>query len=110
MKNIFDLSNLSASHAEQSESLLRTDNLHIERIVSYGHPTPSGEWYDQPWEEWVVLLVGQARIIYPDQTAICLTAGDSLLIAPHVQHRVQDVSQDAIWLAVHHKGECDINI
>lgn len=34
----------------------------VERIVSQGHVTPPGQWYDQDWDEWVSLLSGAARL------------------------------------------------
>jgi hypothetical protein len=35
-------------------SLLQTPGVRIERIVSHGHKSPNGFWYDQPTGEWVV--------------------------------------------------------
>ena len=36
---------------EISETLLKTDCLTLERIVSSGQATPPGEWYDQETHE-----------------------------------------------------------
>jgi cupin 2 domain-containing protein len=33
------------------ETLLKTDYLELERIISSGQATPSGKWYDQPTDE-----------------------------------------------------------
>ena len=38
----------------------------VERIISHGHATPEGEWYDQERDEWVVVLEGEARLQYAD--------------------------------------------
>lgn len=43
-------------------TLLEADNLRIEKIVSHGHASPEGFWYDQDRHEWVVLLQGAARL------------------------------------------------
>ncbi|MGK7895661.1 MAG: hypothetical protein AB4372_19110 [Xenococcus sp. (in: cyanobacteria)] len=65
MNNIFDLPS-SLSNKEIFESLLVTDNLLIERIISTGQKTPPGEWYDQDREEWVILLQGFADLSYAE--------------------------------------------
>ncbi len=44
-----------------TEILVRPD-LKIERIVSTGQASPPGFWYDQPWDEWVTVLAGAARL------------------------------------------------
>ncbi len=89
---------------ELFEPLLRNDRVHIERIVSRGHVTPEGQWYDQAWDEWVILLQGQALLRYEtDNVRIRLSAGDYVLIPAHTKHRVEwtlpDV--DSVWLAIH---------
>ena len=40
------------------QKLLRTPNVWIERIVSQGHRSPDGFWYDQKENEFVVLIAG----------------------------------------------------
>ncbi len=89
---------------EGFETLLRSEHVRIERIVSRGHITPVDQWYDQAWDEWVILLQGQARLHYhADDRRINLDSGDYVLIPAHTKHRVEwtlpDV--DSIWLAVH---------
>jgi hypothetical protein len=39
--------------SERFDVLLRRPDLRLERIVSTGHVTPPGEWYDQADDEWV---------------------------------------------------------
>jgi cupin 2 domain-containing protein len=89
---------------ELIETICRQGNIRIERILSQGHSTPLGQWYDQAWDEWILLLKGQARLSYhhTDQQ-IQLTAGDYLLIPAHTQHRVEWTPADTttIWLAIH---------
>ena len=86
---------------ESIQLLLQTDALRIERIESHGHPSPAGFWYDQPDQEWVVLLQGSATLTFADEPAVDLKAGDYLLIPAHRKHRVERTSEDALWLAVH---------
>jgi cupin 2 domain-containing protein len=75
----------------------------IERIVSRGHASPPGFWYDQDENEWVAVLQGQARIAFEGQAPpIDLGPGDHLLIKAHQRHRVLSTApdRDTIWLAV----------
>jgi cupin 2 domain-containing protein len=86
---------------EDIHSLLANDTLRIEQIVSYGHASPAGFWYDQPDPEWVMLVQGSATLSIEGEEDVNLVAGDYLLIPAHRRHRVASVSRDAIWLAVH---------
>ena len=43
---------------ELAETLLTDGDVRIERIVSRGHCSPGGFWYDQDRHEWVVVLRG----------------------------------------------------
>lgn len=89
---------------ELLESIFNKDNIHLERIVSRGHVTPPGQWYDEAWDEWVLLLQGQASLLYEkDMRFISMTAGDYLLIPAHTKHRVEWTHPDmnTIWLALH---------
>ena len=101
MNNIFDLPS-SFPNKELFESLVSTDNILIERIISTGQTTPAGEWYDQDQDEWVILLQGYATLSYVDGHQIRLIAGDYLLIPAHQKHRVEYTSPEppCIWLAI----------
>lgn len=84
--------------------ILKRDNVYIERIVSKGHITPAGQWYDQAWDEWVIVLQGRATLVYErGQQTVNLTAGDFLLIPAHTRHRVEWTPHgiNTVWLAVH---------
>ena len=74
--------------------------LRVERIISHGHVTPEGQWYDQDEDEWVVVLEGSAGIAFSDGREIALERGDSLLLPKHVRHRVSRSSSPCIWLAL----------
>jgi cupin 2 domain-containing protein len=88
---------------ELFQTLLSNPALKIERIVSKGHNSPSDFWYEQPEDEWVLLLQGQARLQFSDQRCVELVAGDYLLIPAHCRHRVDWTIADieTVWLAIH---------
>lgn len=65
---------------EQIRILLAAVNLRLERIVSTGHASAPGFWYDQEEHEWVSVLEGWGVIEYPDGSTIELRRGDTLLI------------------------------
>jgi cupin 2 domain-containing protein len=100
LKNLFD--NLPSSAREEFLTLVETENIRIERIVSNGQASPDGFWYEQPGDEWVLLLKGAAVLKYGDGRPVALQPGDHLSIPAHTRHRVEFVSADAIWLAVHY--------
>jgi cupin 2 domain-containing protein len=102
MPNIYELSQ-EVSQLEKFEQIAVGKNIQIERIVSTGQTTPSGQWYDQKLDEWVILLQGEAELSYADNTRIKLKAGDYLLIPAHTEHRVEytSIEPPCIWLAVH---------
>lgn len=85
------------------ETLLSRDNIRIERIVSKGHTTEAGTWYDQEWDEWVLLMQGEAILLFADHRQLHLKTGDYVLIPAHVKHRVQWTvpNLETIWLAIH---------
>lgn len=85
---------------EVFEDLLCQGPVRIERIVSSAAPEPV--LYDQPQDEWVLLLEGDARL-WVDGQEIVLGAGDSLFIPAHTPHRVVATSAEprCLWLAVH---------
>ena len=101
MSNIFTLPSELPTE-ELFESLIETDRLKIERIISTGQTTPPGEWYDQERDEWVMLLQGEAQLAYEGDRIVTLKAGDYLLIRAHQKHRVEYTSSNppCIWLAV----------
>jgi cupin 2 domain-containing protein len=87
---------------ERFEPLLSHKNLVIERILSSAALTPCE--YVQQQDEWVVLLQGDAVLKVADET-VMLKSGDYLFLPAGMPHRMEHVSQGAIWLAVHLYGE-----
>lgn len=97
--NLFEA--LPPTGAEEAiDHLLSRPGTRIERIVSRGHRSPDGFWYDQPEDEWVCLLMGCATLYFEGGESLVLAAGDWLVIPAHVRHRVIATSDPAIWLAV----------
>ncbi|MDR1242661.1 MAG: cupin domain-containing protein [Deltaproteobacteria bacterium] len=73
----------------------------VERIVSWGHVTAAGEWYDQENDEWAMVLEGEAVIGFSDGTETRLRRGESIVLPRFRRHRVLYTSRPCIWLAVH---------
>lgn len=93
--------------AELTAILLEAGDIRIERIVSRGHASPEGYWYDQDWHEWVLVLKGAARLCFDDET-VEMKPGDYVNIPARRKHRVEWTTPDepTVWLAVHY-GEPD---
>jgi cupin 2 domain-containing protein len=89
---------------EEIRELLTLPGTRIERIVSTGQSSPESFWYDQDFAEWVLLLVGAARVsIEGEDAPRLLGAGDYLFIPAHTKHRVDwtDPADATVWLAIH---------
>lgn len=89
---------------ELVDVLARGSGARIERIVSRGHSSPEGFWYDQETWEWVMVVKGTAGVFFEGEAeAVSLGPGDYLTIPPHRRHRVEwtDPEGDTVWLAVH---------
>jgi len=102
-KNFFQTKKLPSGDSEIFETLLRTDKIQIERIISKGQVTPPGKWYNSDRDEWVMLIQGNATLEFDQGQQIHLSAGDYLLIPAHQKHRVTFTSENphCLWLAVH---------
>ena len=88
---------------ELLQTLLQVNALRIERIVSKGHSTPICEWYDQDWDEWILVVQGRAQLELDKGQIVDLKSGDYLLLPAHQKHRVNwtDSDVETIWLAIH---------
>jgi cupin 2 domain-containing protein len=102
--NIF--ADIPASQADEHVTRLWSQAAtRVERIVSHGHASPPGFWFDQSSAEWVLVLQGAAQVLFEGaDKAVMLKPGDYLFIPPHARHRVEwtDPHQATVWLAVHH--------
>jgi cupin 2 domain-containing protein len=87
---------------ELCRCLLSTPGFRIERIVSRGHSSPEGFWYDQETDEWVMLLSGAARLALEGREPVDLRPGAFVNISAHQRHRVEwtDPGCPTIWLAI----------
>ncbi len=89
---------------ELVEVLCSLGPVRIERIVSRGHASPPGFWYDQATDEWVALLQGRARIrLEGEEEPVIMGPGDYLHLPAHCRHRVEETAPDetTVWLAIH---------
>jgi cupin 2 domain-containing protein len=87
--------------AERFEDLLTRPGARIERIVSSGQSTAPGDWMDQAWDEWVLLVAGRAGLTLEGEAPLVLDPGDHLLIPARRRHRVDFTETPTVWLAVH---------
>lgn len=102
------LAGFSANADEElTTPLLRRAGVVIERIVSTGQSSPTGFWYDQPHDEWVLLIAGSATLEIEGAGERKLAAGDYLLLPAQCRHRVAATaaSEPTVWLAVHFAAE-----
>ena len=89
---------------ELCETLLTATTVRIERIVSLGHASPEGFWYDQDTHEWVLLIQGAARLrLEGEDRPVEMKPGDFVNIPAHKRHRVEWTEPTAatIWLTIH---------
>ena len=103
--NIF--AELPTSMPEEFVTVLaENQHVRIERIVSTGHASPAGFWYDQEQHEWVMVLRGEAKLNFETES-IQMRPGDHVLIPASRKHRVEWTTPDepTVWLAVFYDGE-----
>ena len=101
------LKNLPRELPEELVSVLaESGGTRIERIVSAGHASPEGFWYDQGQNEWILLVSGSAVLEFEDRK-VELLSGDHLLIPAHQRHRIESTSstEKTIWLAVFYEND-----
>lgn len=100
-RNLFNDMPVNVSE-EMSQTLAKSENVRIERIISKGQASPENFWYDQQQNEWVIVLKGSAAIRFENGNIVDLHAGDFVNIPAHQRHRVEwtDSNSETIWLAV----------
>ena len=100
--NLF--ANIPENFSEELTTVLQAgEGVRIERIVSHGHSSPTGFWYSQTEDEWVLVLKGAARLEFGDRM-VEMGPGDYINIPAHQKHRVAWTSPDepTVWLAVYY--------
>ena len=84
------------------EDIVLANNVKIEKIVSQGHISPKSGWYNQDKNEWVILLKGEAILLFEDNKEIHLKSGEYINIPSYTKHKVlwTNPTEESIWLAV----------
>ncbi len=87
---------------ELFDTIVQSDNVRIEKIISDGHTSPQNFWYDQVQNEFGLLLQGSAIIEFENDKSIELKVGDYQIISFHQKHRVSytDKNKKTIWLTI----------
>lgn len=86
-----------------TEAAASSGTVRIERILSTGQASPDGFWYDQDWDEFVLVVQGAARLQLEGEAERALGPGDWVMIPARRRHRVAwtDPTAPTVWLAVH---------
>jgi cupin 2 domain-containing protein len=100
--NIFeDMPDAGAGEVIEVVAQFGQGAVRIERIISGGHASAEGFWYEQEEDEWVVLVRGEARLLIEGRDEVfAMQPGDHLELPAKLRHRVDFVSDDALWIAV----------
>ena len=102
--NLFAEVSTACTREEVFSEIFAQPGLKIERIISQGQVSPPGFWYNQAWNEWVIVLKGGAILQFEDEPATrALGEGDYVFIPARKRHRVDwtNPEQPTVWLAVH---------
>ncbi|PID41921.1 MAG: cupin [Proteobacteria bacterium] len=88
---------------ELCETLVESSSVRIERIISKGHSSPEQGWYDQTENEWVMVVKGQASLLFEgDENPVPMQQGDYINIPAGRKHKVLWTHPDmeTFWIAV----------
>ena len=92
------LSGVVPDTGEAFHALAALDGVRIEHIVSSAHPDPGLQAQD--WDEWVLVLTGEAELDVRGEV-VALDPGSWLLLPAGTPHRVLRTQAGTQWLAVH---------
>jgi len=95
------------AETEDVRIIWQSPNMRVERIVSYGHASEDGFWYDQDEDEWVMVLTGQGVLqIDGEAKPRTLEPGEAMKLPAHTKHRVVSTTADeaTVWLAIFTRG------
>ncbi len=96
------LEEIILSENEVFDVIYRGASVKIERIISNGHKSPNGFWYDQDEYEFVIILEGYAVLEF-DDGKIEMGKNDYVIIEPHKRHRILYTEKSTVWLCVFFK-------
>jgi len=87
---------------EWTDILLEAQGVRVERIVSAGHCSPEGFWYEPVVNEWVMVLQGEGELGFDDGSRLRLVPGAHCFLPAGCRHRVESTSltPPCVWLAV----------
>ena len=100
------LADLPTTLPEELETLLADGReCRLKRIVSRGHASTPDDWYDQDYNEWVMVVIGRGRLAFEDGHSVEMGPGDHLVIPARCRHRVDWTTPDTetVWLALYFK-------
>ncbi|WP_245806423.1 cupin domain-containing protein [Francisella halioticida] len=92
------------SKDEVFTDLLKYENVHVEKIISYGQVTDTDKPYVQDHDEWVLVLKGKAKLNLEAKEHI-LEEGRYLFIPKGSKHWLTYTAIPTIWLAIHLRGK-----
>ena len=91
-------------HREMKKTIFEDDRTKIESIVSpAGFSDPKEKWYNQEYDEWVMVMGGVADLLFEDGKLRRMEKGDSTYIPAHTKHRVERAHHRTEWLAIFYK-------
>lgn len=85
-------------NGEIFKTLYEKNGVSIEKIISSNKQ--SGKLYNQNYDEWVMVVEGEAVLELKEQKRT-LRKGDFLLIVKNTPHRVLETKEGTLWLCVH---------
>ncbi len=87
--------------AESFRELAQAGGARVERIAS--RAVRNGDWCEQAWPEFVLLVAGSAALEFLDGSTRDLKPGDWAFLPAQCRHRVTwtDTAGETLWLAVH---------
>lgn len=102
--NIYDTA--VPKQGETFKSLYEKNGVLIEQIIS--SDILEKKIYKQSYDEWLVLLEGEARLSVENKE-VFLQKGDTFLIEKNISHEVISTQNGTLWLCVHIKGEAVVS-
>jgi cupin 2 domain-containing protein len=83
--------------------LTTSTDVRVEQILSRDAASPPDFWYEQPWDEFVLVVSGSTVLAFDDGSERRLQAGDYANLPAFCRHRVAwtDPAEETLLLAVH---------